>query len=316
MKTLPALFAALLSWTAMAAYAIDDMEPEETAADAAIYRVEVLVFANSNPVDEASELWLPPRKLPVPASIRALTPASEPTAAGNDTTTSEPQPPVAAGPLLFTELKPYSPEFEQAADRMQRSRYYRVLAMTAWNQPIPRDATPVAIVIRGGEVFGQHHELEGSISVRRERYLHAHARLWLSRFTDYTGETETTEEDWPSLPLLPQPPKAEPPAIEPTDVSTETSTSNDVMPAGMLTNDTASADEPTGDTDTGAMPADDELDDNWSDLDWFAPARPDRIALLDQSRKMRSGELHYIDHPLFGVIVRVTPVDSGASSRR
>jgi len=29
---------------------------------------------------------------------------------------------------------------------------------------------------------------------------------------------------------------------------------------------------------------------------------------LEQSRRVRSGELHYIDHPELGVLVRVTPV--------
>ncbi len=36
---------------------------------------------------------------------------------------------------------------------------------------------------------------------------------------------------------------------------------------------------------------------------------PLRVALR-QSRRMRSGELHYLDHPRLGVLVRVTPVES------
>lgn len=28
---------------------------------------------------------------------------------------------------------------------------------------------------------------------------------------------------------------------------------------------------------------------------------------IDQSRRMRSGELHYLDHPLFGLLIRLTP---------
>lgn len=33
-----------------------------------------------------------------------------------------------------------------------------------------------------------------------------------------------------------------------------------------------------------------------------------RTVVLNESRRMRSGELHYLDHPLFGMIVKVTPV--------
>ena len=30
--------------------------------------------------------------------------------------------------------------------------------------------------------------------------------------------------------------------------------------------------------------------------------------LLSQTRRMRSNEVNYIDHPMFGVVVKVTPV--------
>ena len=30
--------------------------------------------------------------------------------------------------------------------------------------------------------------------------------------------------------------------------------------------------------------------------------------VLDESRRMRSEEIHYLDHPKFGVIVRIDPV--------
>lgn len=38
---------------------------------------------------------------------------------------------------------------------------------------------------------------------------------------------------------------------------------------------------------------------------------PLRAAHVNQSRRMRSNELHYIDHPMLGVLVRVTPIDYG-----
>lgn len=36
---------------------------------------------------------------------------------------------------------------------------------------------------------------------------------------------------------------------------------------------------------------------------------PVRAAMVEQSRRMRSRELHYIDHPLLGIMVRAIPVD-------
>ena len=34
----------------------------------------------------------------------------------------------------------------------------------------------------------------------------------------------------------------------------------------------------------------------------------DGFMVLDESRRMRSAEIHYLDHPKFGVIVRIDPV--------
>ena len=46
-------------------------------------------------------------------------------------------------------------------------------------------------------------------------------------------------------------------------------------------------------------------------------ARPDLVAApktayfeLNESRRMRSKELHYLDHPAMGIIVKVTPVEA------
>lgn len=42
--------------------------------------------------------------------------------------------------------------------------------------------------------------------------------------------------------------------------------------------------------------------------DGAEPDIPDRF-VLRQSRRMRSNELHYVDHPLFGIVAQVTPYD-------
>ena len=36
----------------------------------------------------------------------------------------------------------------------------------------------------------------------------------------------------------------------------------------------------------------------------------ERTVVLRQHRRMRSNELHYIDHPLFGLLVRITPYET------
>ncbi len=333
MKQLHTLIAVTIACLACtSAWAIDDGDAEADSPDDSRYRVELLLFANSNPLDEAIEQWFPPRALPVPENLQTLMPAlpesavdpeeletddnspSADAASGLNANTIQKEPAVIEP---FTELTDISPDFEQAADRMRRSRYYRVLKLTAWEQALPQGADPVAVVIRGGELFGQHHELEGTISLRRERYLHAHARLWLSRFTEYTGESN--EGDWPALPLLPTPPEreiaseaneeensAEPNNDTPEKTVTETPQDDSDMAMNAIVNEGTAED---------SMPYDVMPYDEWAEYDWFAPARPDRIVLLDQSRRLRSNELHYIDHPLLGVILRIVPIETSGAKR-
>ncbi len=42
-----------------------------------------------------------------------------------------------------------------------------------------------------------------------------------------------------------------------------------------------------------------------------ASTRPSRLTVkMEQGRRMRSDEIHYLDHPLFGLLIRVTPYGS------
>ncbi|MDF1640582.1 CsiV family protein [Thalassolituus oleivorans] len=36
---------------------------------------------------------------------------------------------------------------------------------------------------------------------------------------------------------------------------------------------------------------------------------PLRASTINQTRRMRSGELHYLDHPMLGIVVKVTPIE-------
>lgn len=204
--------------------ASEESAAPDTSPSEALYRIDLLVFANDNPAAADEERWSPPKSLPVPANARLLLDEG-----------SEGTP--------FARLRA-DEEFRAAATRLRGSRYYRVLHSSSWQQPLPPGAAAQAIVIRGGREIGPHHELEGTVQIRRERYLHAHVGLWLSQ----TAENGIASDDWPSLPQLP-----------------------------------GASDSIT------------------------SPAALSRLVLIDQRRRMRSGEYHYFDHPLFGVLLRVTP---------
>ena len=41
---------------------------------------------------------------------------------------------------------------------------------------------------------------------------------------------------------------------------------------------------------------------------------PVRAAHIDRSRRMRSDEIHYLDHPLLGIVAKVTPIETATNS--
>lgn len=56
-----------------------------------------------------------------------------------------------------------------------------------------------------------------------------------------------------------------------------------------------------------------EQSDEWLPTGKQSEAQPHSIPLrasnIRQTRRMRSGELHYLDHPMLGIVVKVTPIE-------
>ncbi|MEH6466791.1 MAG: CsiV family protein, partial [Porticoccus sp.] len=108
---------------------------------------------------------------------------------------------------------------------LKRAPGYKPLYHKAWRQQGLDFKHSPWILIQGGEKFGNHHELEGSIRLVRNRYLHIQANLWKARFSSlapsltmetvqsdtatpgiYSPENLASEKSsltWPTLPNLP-----------------------------------------------------------------------------------------------------------------
>lgn len=86
----------------------------------------------------------------------------------------------------FVALPASAHDFIQTNRALTESSAYRVLTHLAWRQPVLRanGATPIAIA--GGRQFGDHHELEGTLTIRfnqsRDRVM-LDTNLWLARFS-------------------------------------------------------------------------------------------------------------------------------------
>lgn len=212
-------------------------------------------------------------------------------AATGDTTVSPAQSPedTAERPLTptpFVLLPAGERTFPSAY--MRRSGRYNPLFHQAWYQPILEEHLALPIVLDHSGDTGEWPRLQGSVKLYQSRYLHVETNLWLNTPGDYLpGE-------W----RMPAPPLG-PPSLIVEEAEEPATADIDSLPVtGMPGFPPASESIPP----PGA-PDPQEVEEE------PGPEYPFRHAvLLQQKRRMRSTEVHYLDHPLFGVVVTLTPL--------
>jgi hypothetical protein len=245
------------------------------AQDDRWYRVELVVF--SRPAAGGAEQWDATPELAYPGKSRFLT---------GDTSASEqmqtaPMTPLQPAPLIT--LPPSQQEFRGRADAMQRSGRYRILFHEAWTQPISSQSQSLPIVLDHSGDGGTWPALQGSVKIYVDRYLYVETNLWLNTQGEYL------KGSW----RMPAPPRG------PSSILLEETMLNQIdaetpgQPLERLS-------EPTVQTEPG-MTTTDQLN-----TESVYPFR--HAVLLKQTRRMRSNETHYIDHPMLGVIVKISPL--------
>lgn len=68
------------------------------------------------------------------------------------------------------------------ARSLNRSSRYRLLKHIAWRQPVPVSDENSPVLIQAGERYADRFEVDGTLTVRRSRYLHVDADLWYTQF--------------------------------------------------------------------------------------------------------------------------------------
>lgn len=188
-------------------------------------------------------------------------------------------------------LEGQSPRLEPDLARLLRRRDHEVIWSGSWLQAVPARNAAQPLHVRGGEDFGERSELEGSIALGVGRYLHLGLDLWYH--DPNFGAQALASAQAEKLR-----------ATTATDGEPETAATAVAEPA---TTAPASGDAiPVVESDPYAMqplPRPDWLPQA-KNLD---PAAP-RYMHLRTKRRMRSGDLHYIDHPKLGVLVRIDRV--------
>lgn len=282
------------------------------------YQIELLIFSYPLDGDANQEFWFERPRLTYPQRIVELTSAvpteiilNNPSNSFNEESSFisseeprdleldpkqtnliddelEPQSNSTASPLpqitVTLEQQPFSLldkdqlTFHSFLRRLTRQKDIRLLYHSAWRQPIEKRDQAESILIRGGDKYDDHYELEGSVSFGLERYLHIKTNLWFSTFISNVGQ----ENRWPILPPLPitSSQQAEKKQTDPFLINSKDNQSTTKNHFNQLF---------FGSTENLYL--------------------VDKTVPMQQDRRMRSGELHYIDHPLMGLLVRVTPYE-------
>jgi hypothetical protein len=345
----------LLSIVSLGAGAQEEQPASQVPDD--WYRVELLIFANSDPEAALSESWslLPEldypehymllredgarmpadrpvqlttveQSVPGPVFDLAWDTSIEQLLANYQDSLQLRSPSVELEPLFELDvpvpwalLPPAQREFGSERRKLDRRRDLEVLYHESWLQPFREQALSLPIAIDGGPSQGDFSALQGSILLYRARYLHVATRLWLNTDGSYLANDSVMPApplprarqefvlpafdlqagaDWLSLPQAP--------ADEPIDSEDLNQDMDQDMDMDM------DMDQEEGQQEELQAGNIDEVDSTpltEAELQAFL-AQPNyawrHAVLLQQKRRMRGGELHYIDHPMLGVLIKVT----------
>lgn len=263
----------LLSSLAVLILASGQALAQDDSSDERWFQVELIVFAQGGHPGDSDEVWRKDIELSYPANWRALV----------DTTLNEDSDWQDEPALIPTEelderalalLPPEELTLRSDAQRLERNSQYRILFHGAWRQAFVENRQEPAILITGGQLYDDHYELEGSIQLSLRTYLHLDSKLWLSQFNSNFGQER---EVWPQLPRRPNQ------AVD-TDLVFRLNDNSSRQWQG--------------------------INQSW-DYEAILAQRyvVENIMLLQQSRRMRSGELHYIDHPKMGLLIKLIPYE-------
>lgn len=347
-----------------------------------VYRIELIIFTNRNNLDAfndnddspVAEDWSAIPELSYPDNLVFLHPARlEPVAVEPIENSIEISPPqreelietipeseillvqedtrtavekaLASLPLLEY-LDSETHLLNDMAKSIGRRSNHQVLFHQAWHQELGAAAIAPSIPIAGGESFDNHRELEGSIKLNKDRYLHITSDLWLTqyilrnnaqwdRLTQEATENSLLTASIIDINPVPDFPldlvrMAEDAAIREAALAQiiedealyeftleqggQVSESLE-MPIDMNGDVINVTDESMDlDIDSGILESDiDALINEAEELsvDLFEASK---TYVLKEHRKMKRAEVHFLDHPMMGLIIQITKYEVPVSS--
>ena len=266
--------------------------PAAPATDAPWMQVELIAFRHIGP-ESSAEKWPQKPAVAYPPQLEFLLQPGTPEHAAalearefDRALQAEAGSATAAAPpeeLARVLLSGNETTLAATAERIANAPGYKLLAHIAWREPRLAEGAAERVLVTGGASTGDHRELEGSVTISRSHFLHIDADLWLNDFLPAGADPGPEGVD---LPVIPQPlaPQKTPAVDELADAT--------VPPTEAL-------------TETGAGLA---ASESGAPI-MIAPSRAARTVVLHASRRLAPGEVHYIDHPLLGLILSIRPYD-------
>jgi hypothetical protein len=176
-----------------------------------------------------------------------------------------------------------------AAQRLTRSGRFKVLALTGWYQAFPPDYAGNTMQVALGDWLEDagHREVEGTITIDRQRYLHVNVTLnhWYSPESGHeflAGPLPMATIDQAASGDSPEPDTTRQPA----EVIRETDRQ---QAAASVAGERSGP--PALRTDPALKPA------------------AELLTWIRETRRMRSKEVHYLDSPTIGVLVYFSPIE-------
>ena len=175
----------------------------------------------------------------------------------------------------YTVLPPSAFQLAPDQTRLKRAPGYRVLYHTAWRQPGLGPEQSPWVLLQSGDSYGSHHELEGSIRLVKNRYLHIQANLWKATFIQSMPPLMMATVQTEGLEVAGT--KTQSPEITPSVLPALPSHPQSIMP-----------------DEINQLPL---SKSNYQVTD---------IIALEQSTRVKRDETTYLDHPEMGVLVLVS----------
>lgn len=254
------------------------------------YQVEMIIFSRRNPAIQ--EHFPTNISLHYPAYWQSLKNPNPAIPATTENSNELPLAIAANNPAqinidfntqAFYQLPAEMRQLNLQADKFARSVDYQLLFHQAWRQPITMKNQADWILIHNTDAAKPAPKLAGAIRLSVATYLRLDTNLW---FAEFEPKLEEIENPWPELPDNPE-------------VITQ-----DTLGIGKdagIENDAGI--QNISETQNDITSAVSDATDQTANETW----QTKRIVLLKEKRDMRSNEVHYIDHPILGIVIKVTP---------